>query len=229
MTRHFFLGLRCLCLSAAGSSLVIGSPCLSQINPQLRRGGIDPASLRDVQVIDRPPLCLTPLVATQVTQDLQAVAPTANVVCQSFPGNSSSPCGNLSQAAQLSLISTQSYDENGFRLQKNDSVSFVDVPIPAGKTALYVQESTDLPINYSLIYDQNGRTSQLFSGIARQGNIVVTTSRGRIEQEIPVTTFPSGSTNRRAHLANNSRSRDLFLSRIYFKRWSCVKPVPYNP
>lgn len=228
MIMKFFSGASGLSVALASASVFVGVPSPAQMTQPLRPGGV-PQTLPGPQPVDRPPLCLAGTVAARVSQPLQAVNPTANTICQSFPDTSSPACGTLTAAAQLTLIAPDSFDGNGFRLSKSDSGAYVDVPIPAGKNALFAQEATDLPIRYILVYDLNGRTSQLSSGLANQGNIVATTSRGLVEQEIPIGVFPSGSINRRVRLVNPYRSFDLFLSRIYFKRWGCIGASPVNP
>lgn len=210
-------------LALASASMLFTDPSQAQITPPLRPS-LTP-SLPEPQPLDRPPFCLAPLVASRTRQPLQAVNPTANTICQFFPNPGSPPCGTLTAADQLTLISPSSYDADGFRLSNSDPGAYVDVPIPIGQKALFAQEATDLPIRFVIYYDLNGRTSELSSGLAIQSNRV----NRLIEQEIPIGAFPSGAVNRKVRLFNPYRFYNLFLSQIYFKRWQCITNAPFNP
>lgn len=206
-------------LAFACSTFISG--CTAQSRPK-------PIDLEPIPV-DVKPLCLDRLVVARVSSALTSVNPSATVVCQSFSNNASPLCATVPLQIQLAEISPSSFDEDGFRMLKGDFSAFVDVPVRVGGRPLFVQEATDLAIRYQVLYDQNGQTLTLTQSTAVPGDIVATTSVGLIEHEIPIPAFPSGSTNRRVHIMNNDRFYGRFLSRMYFKKWSCVTNEPPNP
>lgn len=184
------------------------------------------AELVEPVPLDRPPLCFKPLVARQVEVDIKDISTAGRALCQTFLPTSLSVCSTLPVSDQLSLIRRASFSPEGIRLPNGESAASVDVPLPSGKTAVYVTERSDLPIHYQALAEVNGQTKIVASGIAAPGHFVSTGGPTLQEQTIAAPTFPAGSSGHRIRITNYQYGSGRFLSHIYFKVWKCMEPLP---